>query len=257
MRANKLDVGFFAQHQVDELDLQGTPYGRVAERMRGAPEAKISGRAALIGFSGARADTKIAALSGGEKARLLMGLATFDGPQLLILDEPTNHLDIDSRAELIEAINEYEGACILVSHDRRLLEACVDRLWLVADGTVRVFEGDVADYGRFVLGQRAPQERARKEREPARPAPAPERREMRPRRDLAPLRKEIVAVEQKMHRFQDLLRRVDAALAQAGETASNSAKVIDLASKRAELEAALAAAEEAWLELSAQAEATA
>ncbi len=262
MRANKLEVGFFAQHQVDDLDMQGTPYGSVAERMRGAPEAKIRGRAALIGFSGARADTKIAALSGGEKARLLMGLATFAGPQLLILDEPTNHLDIDSRAELIEAINEYEGACILVSHDRRLLEACVDRLWLVANGTVRVFEGDLADYGRFVLGEGAPQERPKKESvkresEPARPAPAPERRETRPRRDLAPLRKEIVAVEQKMRRFQDLLRRVDEALAEAGETAGNSAKVADLAGKRAELEAALAAAEETWLELSAQAEATA
>ncbi len=258
VRANKLDVGFFAQHQIDELDSEGTPYSHVAMRMRGAPEAKIRGRAALIGFPGARADTRIAALSGGEKARLLMGLATFDGPQLLILDEPTNHLDIDSRAELIEAINEYEGACILVSHDRRLLEACVDRLWLVADGTVRVFEGDLADYGRFVLGQRAPQERAKKESAPPpRPAPTPERREMRPRRDLGPLRKEIVAVEQKMHRFQDLLRRVDQALAQAGETAGNSAKVIDLAAKRAELERALSAAEEAWLELSAQAEATA
>ncbi len=262
MRANKLEVGFFAQHQVDDLDMQGTPYGSVAERMRGAPEAKIRGRAALIGFSGARADTRIAALSGGEKARLLMGLATFAGPQLLILDEPTNHLDIDSRAELIEAINEYEGACILVSHDRRLLEACVDRLWLVANGTVRVFAGDLADYGRFVLGEGAPQERPKKESvkresEPARPAPAPERRETRPRRDLAPLRKEIVAVEQKMRRFQDLLRRVDEALAEAGETAGNSAKVADLAGKRAELEAALAAAEETWLELSAQAEATA
>ena len=140
--------------------------------MRGAPEAKIRGRAALIGFSGARADTKIAALSGGEKARLLMGLATFDGPQLLILDEPTNHLDIDSRAELIEAINEYEGACILVSHDRRLLEACVDRLWLVADGTVKTFDGDLADYGRFVLGQRAPRA-ARRPRQARRAAPEP------------------------------------------------------------------------------------
>ena len=124
-----------------------------------------------------------------------MGLATFDGPQLLILDEPTNHLDIDSRAELIEAINEYEGACILVSHDRRLLEACVDRLWLVANGTVRAFEGDLADYSRFVLGQSAPQERSKREsakkaNEPA--SPAPERREAaKPRRDLAPLRKEI------------------------------------------------------------------
>jgi ATP-binding cassette subfamily F protein 3 len=255
VRANKLEVGFFAQHQIDDLDPSGTPYSHVAERMRGAPEVKIRGRAALIGFPGARADTRIAALSGGEKARLLLGLATFAGPQLLILDEPTNHLDIDSRAELIEAINEYEGACILVSHDRRLLEACVDRLWLVAGGTVRVFEGDLADYGRFVLDAGAPQERARKESAP--PAPAPERREMRPRRDLAPLRKEIVAVEQKMRRFQDLLRRVDDALAQTGGTAGNPAKVIDLAAKRAELERALSAAEEAWLELSARAEATA
>jgi ATP-binding cassette subfamily F protein 3 len=257
VRANKLEVGFFAQHQIDDLDPSGTPYSHVADRMRGAPEAKIRGRVALIGFSGARADTPIAALSGGEKARLLMGLATFAGPQLLILDEPTNHLDIDSRAELIEAINEYEGACIIVSHDRRLLEACVDRLWLVAGGTVRVFEGDLADYGRFVLDQGAPQERAGKASPPPRPAPPPERREAKPRRDLAPLRKEIVAVEQKMRRFQDLLRRVDDALAEAGEASGNSAKVIDLASKRAELEAALAAAEEAWLELSAQAEATA
>ena len=156
VRAVKLESGFFAQHQVDELEPGGTPYTHVAERMRGEPESKIRGRAALIGFSGGRADTKIEALSGGEKARLLMGLATFDGPQLLILDEPTNHLDIDSRAELIEAINDYEGACILVSHDRRLLEACVDRLWLVANGTVKPFDGDVADYGRFVLGQGAP-----------------------------------------------------------------------------------------------------
>ena len=156
VRAVKLESGFFAQHQVDDLEPGGTPYTHVAERMRGEAESKIRGRAALIGFSGARADTRIEALSGGEKARLLMGLATFDGPQLLILDEPTNHLDIDSRGELIEAINDYEGACIIVSHDRRLLEACVDRLWLVADGTVKPFDGDVADYGRFVLGQGAP-----------------------------------------------------------------------------------------------------
>src|ERR1700733_14766750 len=126
--------------------------------MPGQPTAKVRARVARIGFSGGRADTPVAQLSGGEKARLLMGLATFEGPQLLILDEPTNHLDIDSRAELVEAINEYEGACILVSHDRRLLEACVDRLWLVAEGTVRNFDGDVADYSRFVLGKNAPKE---------------------------------------------------------------------------------------------------
>jgi ATP-binding cassette subfamily F protein 3 len=257
-RAPKLEVGFFAQHQVDDLDTSGTPYSHVAERMRGEPEAKIRGRAALIGFSGARADTKILALSGGEKARLLMGLATFNGPQLIILDEPTNHLDIDSRAELIEAINDYAGACILVSHDRRLLEACVDRLWLVADGTVRTFDGDVSDYSRLVLGKTEASE-GRKPQQPAVKAPAPpERREgAKSRRDLGPLRKEIVAAEQKMHRFQDLLRRIDEALAKSGDTANNSAKVVDLAMKRAELEKALLATEEAWLELSSQAEAMA
>jgi ATP-binding cassette, subfamily F, member 3 len=257
-RAPKLEVGFFAQHQVDDLDTSGTPYSHVAERMRGEPEAKIRGRAALIGFSGARADTKILALSGGEKARLLMGLATFSGPQLIILDEPTNHLDIDSRAELIEAINDYAGACILVSHDRRLLEACVDRLWLVADGTVRTFDGDVSDYSRFVLGKTDGSE-GRKPQQPAVKTPAPpERREgAKSRRDLGPLRKEIVAAEQKMHRFQDLLRRIDEALAKSGDTANNSAKVVDLAMKRAELERALLATEETWLALSSQAEAMA
>jgi ATP-binding cassette subfamily F protein 3 len=250
VRANKLEVGFFAQHQVDELDLGSTPYGAVAERMRGAAEAKIRGRAAQIGFPGDRADTKIAALSGGEKARLLMGLAAFSGPQLLILDEPTNHLDIDSRGELIEAINEYEGACVIVSHDRRLLEACVDRLWLVADGAVKVFDGDVADYSRLVLAQRAPDSGRR---EPA-AKPAPAREGARPRRDLAPLRKEIAAVEEKMRRFEDLLRRVDEALAAAG-AGGEAAKIADLASKRGELERALTAAEEVWLDLASQVEA--
>jgi ATP-binding cassette subfamily F protein 3 len=251
IRAAKLDVGFFAQHQVDDLDASGTPYSHVAERMPGQPTAKIRARVARIGFSGGRADTSIGQLSGGEKARLLMGLATFEGPQLLILDEPTNHLDIDSRSELIDAINDYEGACILISHDRRLLEACVDRLWLVADGTVRAFEGDLADYTRLVLGQGAPAPRAGKSA-----PPPPEKREPpKPRRDLGPLRKEIVAIEQKMHKFQDLLRRIDQALASSGQTAGNTPQVVGLAAKRTELERALLQTEEEWLELSARAEA--
>jgi ATP-binding cassette, subfamily F, member 3 len=250
IRANKLEVGFFAQHQIDELEPGGTPYSHVAERMRGAAESKIRGRAAMIGFSSARADTKVDQLSGGEKARLLMGLATLDGPQLLILDEPTNHLDIDSRAELIEAINEYEGACILVSHDRRLLEACVDRLWLVANGTVKPFEGDIADYGRFVLNQNAaPQQKPKGERT-SKPAPAPSRS-----RGQGPLKRELGALEDKMNRFQDLLRRIDQALAEASAAGGDALKIADLAQRRGDLERALASAEEAWLELSAQVEA--
>jgi ATP-binding cassette, subfamily F, member 3 len=247
VRANKLEVGFFAQHQIDDLAPGGTPYTHVAERMRGEGESKIRGRAAMIGFSGARADTRVEALSGGEKARLLMGLAAFDGPQLLILDEPTNHLDIDSRGELIEAINDYEGACIIVSHDRRLLEACVDRLWLVANGTVKPFDGDLADYGRYVLGQGPPAPQKRREPTPKPAAPARNRSQ-------GTLKRELAALEDRMSRFQDLLRRVDESLMEASAGGADSLKIADLAQRRGELERALASAEEAWLELSEQAE---
>jgi ATP-binding cassette subfamily F protein 3 len=249
-RANRLQVGYFAQHQIDELEPGGSVYDHVAERMRGEPESKIRGRAAMIGFSGARSATKVEALSGGEKARLMMGLAAFDGPQLLILDEPTNHLDIDSRGELIEAINDYEGACILVSHDRRLLEACVDRLWLAANGTVKPFEGDLADYSRFVLSTaERPQQRPKREFG-AEPSSA------RAKREPQPIKREIAVLEDKMNRFQDLLRRVDEALAKASARNGDAAKIAELAAKRAELERALTATEQAWFELTAEVEQT-
>ncbi len=132
-RAEKLSIAYFAQHQLDELNEEASPYDHVRKLMPDAPEAKVRGRAGAIGFSGKAADTLVKSLSGGEKARLLLGLATFFGPNMIILDEPTNHLDIDSRAALAEAINEFPGAVIMVSHDRYLIEACADRLWVVAD----------------------------------------------------------------------------------------------------------------------------
>ena len=243
VRAPKLEAGFFAQHQVDDLEPSGSAYTHVADRMRGEPEAKIRARVARIGFSAARANTGVAELSGGEKARLLMGLATFEGPQLLILDEPTNHLDIDSRAELIEAINDFEGACILISHDRRLLEACAERLWLVADGEVRNFDGDLDDYARLVLGQPTA---------PKTPPPSPKNAPPTRTREL-PLNRQIEAIEARMQRFEELLARIDEELAKAAREGVVSAQAIDLASKRRELERALLATEESWLELSARA----
>ena len=242
VRAGKLEAGFFAQHQVDDLASGGSAYTHIADKMRGEPEAKIRARVARVGFSAARANTPIEQLSGGEKARLLMGLTTFNGPQLLILDEPTNHLDIDSRAELIEAINEYEGACILISHDRRLLEACADRLWNVAGGQVRDFDGDLDDYARLVLGQS-------QDRPPARAKVSSVSRAQEPSLD-----RQIVAAEQRIQRFQDLLIRVDEALATAAGQGAASAQALDLAARRRELERALVAAEETWLELSTKAE---
>src|SRR5438876_280059 len=153
-RASRLKIAYFAQHQLDELDAEATVYQHVRELMPDAPEAKVRALAGSIGFSGLNADKKVEKLSGGEKARLMLGLATFGGPHMLILDEPTNHLDIDSRTALIEAINDYSGAVILVSHDRHLLDACADRLWLVADGKVMTFDGDLDDYRRRVLSDR-------------------------------------------------------------------------------------------------------
>ena len=253
VRAAKLDVGFFAQHQVDDLDADGSAYTHVARKMPNAPEARIRARAARMGFPNVKADTKVGELSGGEKARLLMGLASFDGPHLLIMDEPTNHLDIDSRAALIEAINDYEGAVILVSHDRYLLDACADRLWLVADGTVKPFDGDMDEYQRFVLAKAS---EARRE-------DAAARREDAPKSDAAPppkkpalgaLRKKLAEAEAKMERFQGLMARVDEALSHPEAFVKDPAKASQLAGQRAELEKALAAAEEEWLEIGAEME---
>src|SRR6202043_2458400 len=150
-RADKLSLGYFAQHQVDELNVDASPYHHIRRMMPDAPESKVRGRTGAIGFSGKAGDTLVKNLSGGEKARLLLGLATFFGPNMIILDEPTNHLDIDSRAALAEAINEFPGAVIMVSHDRYLIEACADQLWVVADHAVTNFDGDPDDYPSPVL----------------------------------------------------------------------------------------------------------
>src|ERR1700683_4868645 len=122
--------------------------------MRDATETRIRGRTGAIGFSGKAGDTLVKSLSGGEKTRLLLGLATFFGPHMIILDEATKHLDIDSRAALAEAINEFPGAVIMVSHDRYLIEACADQLWVVADNAVKTYDGDLDDYRRRVLSSR-------------------------------------------------------------------------------------------------------
>ena len=251
-RSSNLDVGFFAQHQIDDLDPRGTPYSHVAPLMPGSTEAKIRARCASIGFPNVKAETRITELSGGEKARLLMGLATFNGPSMVILDEPTNHLDIDSRAALIDAINDYEGAVILVSHDRRLLEACADRLWLVADGTVKPFDGDMEDYQRYVLGMARLSDGADQKAKDALKltAEAAKREPARTRKDAQPLRKKIEAVEDRIQKFEALMQRIDATLAKPDVFTKDPTKAGQLAQQRSELERALSRAEAEWLELS-------
>jgi len=253
-KSSKMEVGFFAQHQVDDLDTNATPYQAVAALMRDQPESKIRSKCAQIGFPNVKADTKVALLSGGEKARLLMGLSAFHGPHLLILDEPTNHLDIDSRAALIEAINDYQGAIILVSHDRHLLDSCADRLWLVDGGTVKNFDGDMDDYRRFVLDRAngtVTKKREEKAEKPAEKSSAP-----LSAKAAMPLKKRIAAAEEKMKKFEDLIARVDQMLADPQAFVKDPVKANQLSQQRGDLERALMAAEEEWLELSSELEAS-
>ncbi|MBM3608646.1 MAG: ABC-F family ATP-binding cassette domain-containing protein [Alphaproteobacteria bacterium] len=253
-RSSRLECGFFAQHQIDDLDPAGTALSHIAPLMKDASEAQVRARAAQLGFPVAKADTPVAQLSGGEKARLLMGLAAFNGPHLIIMDEPTNHLDIDSRAALIEAINDYEGAIILVSHDRYLLDACADRLWLVANGTVKPFDGDMDDYRRFVLEQaRSDRETARSGTE-ANTTQLARREAAETRRLAAPLKKQIETLEQRIEKFNTLLQKIDAALAAPDAFARDAAKAGELSRQRGEVEAAIAKAEEEWLEATSQLE---
>jgi ATP-binding cassette subfamily F protein 3 len=249
-RAERLKIAYFAQHQLDELAPQASAYDHIRRLMPDAPEARVRAAAGGFGFSGAAADTPVASLSGGEKARLLLGLATFGGPNLVILDEPTNHLDIDSRAALIEAINDYAGAVILVSHDRYLLDACADRLWLVADGRVTPFDGNLDDYQRWVLSDRgAPDADADRGRETA---PRQNRSDIRRaaadrRAQSAPLRQRMARAEAEVARVTREVAQLDAALADGALFARDPAKAAALSKSRALAAEALAQAEDEWL----------
>jgi ATP-binding cassette subfamily F protein 3 len=255
-RADKLSVGYFAQHQVDELDLDASPYDHVRRLMREAPETKVRGRTGAIGFSGKAGDTLVRSLSGGEKARLLLGLATFFAPNMIILDEPTNHLDIDSRAALAEAINDFPGAVIMVSHDRYLIEACADQLWVVANHAVTAYDGDLDDYRRMVLsarGMRATsRERDGNERSNGRDKPQRNGSEKR-----VPLKQKISDAEAEIDRITGIIAKIDTALALPDLFKRDPKQAAQLSKARASAASALQRAEEEWLVASTQyAEAT-
>ena len=246
-RARKLSVGYFAQHQLDELDPAKTPVETLAKHRPKFDALQLRTRLGGFGFSGEKAETQIAKLSGGEKARLLLALATLDKPNLLILDEPTNHLDIDAREELLEALNEYEGAVVLISHDRRLIEGCVDRLVLVADGRAEPYDGDLDDYTRLVLSQAGESAEARREgssKAEARRAAADKRERLKPLKD------KVIRAEREIADLQAKIANIDAALAKPGLFTKDSKKGNTLSKDRADAARALAAAEHHWIEFS-------
>src|SRR6185437_11968843 len=247
-RSGKLRVGYFAQHQADELVSDETPIDHMARALPRASPPQVRGQLARFGLDADRAETPVEKLSGGEKARLLLALATRDAPQLLLLDEPTNHLDIDAREALVKALADFEGAVLLITHDPHLVELVADRLWLVADGTVRGFEGDLDDY-RALLAERA---------RPAAKQDGPNRRDDRrdraeARAAVAPLRKQARAAEARLAKLAEERAAIEAKLAdpalyapgRAAEVTTANTRLAALAREAAATEAEWLAAEEA------------
>ena len=245
-RAPKLSVGYFAQHQTDELVMEQTPIDHMARALPQATPTQVRSQLARFGLDADRAGNKVSALSGGEKARLLLALATRDAPHLLILDEPTNHLDIDARDALVRALAAFEGAVLLITHDPHLVELVADRLWLVADGTVTAFAGDMDEY-RALLAERA---------RPAAKVDAPSRRDDRRdraevRAQLAPMRRQAKEAEAVLAKLAEERAKLEAKLADPKLYAPGRAGDVTTANQRlAAISRETEAAELRWLEAS-------
>ena len=261
-RSNKLRTGFFAQHQIEDMEPDGTPFSHLAALIPGARELEIRNRLGRFGFSGDKAFVKVKDLSGGERARLNFALITFDAPPMLILDEPTNHLDIDSREALAEAINEFSGAVILISHDWHLLELTADRLWLVANGRVQPFDGDLEDYRKLMLGQRSGTQKKKEkdaEPKPAKQAEAPKQaapslRGGERRKLLETLRRTARDAETAVLRLTANKTEIEAELI---KPKLDPTRRTELMRRQAELAKALDEAEAAWLKAEENLEAAA
>ena len=243
-RGPKLKVGYFAQHQTEELVMDENPIDHMTRALPRATPPQVRAQLARFGLDANRAETPIANLSGGEKARLLLALATRDAPQLLILDEPTNHLDIDARDALVKALGDFEGAVLLITHDPHLVELVADRLWLVGDGTVKPYDGDMDDYRALLVERARPVAKAesvtrkddRRERAEARAAVAPLRKQAKDAEALlVKLNAERAKIEAKL---------ADPALYAPGRVAEVTAANARLAAIRREAETA----EALWLE---------
>ena len=257
-RSPKLRVGYFAQDQAEALDLSGTPLSNLQQLMPMATEEKLRSHLGRFGFSADKADTRAGKLSGGEKARLLFALVSREQPHLLILDEPTNHLDVDAREALVQALGEFEGGVILVSHDPHLVELVADRLWLVQNGTVQPFEGDMADYRQLLLEQRRAERRQAKAEArsqsgadgPVSQADARDRRRQAAvqRNALADLKKAARQAEARLEKLQAALDLLEQELADPALYDGPADRLIKLQTKHAEVAAAIAETEERWLE---------
>lgn len=254
-KSSKLRIGYFAQHQTDELVMDQTPYDHAARAMPESPMAKVRGHLGQFGFSGDKANTTCDKLSGGEKARLLFALMSLQAPHVLLLDEPTNHLDVDAREALVQALNSYDGAVILVSHDAHLLELSCDRLWQVGGGKVEAFDGDLSDYKKMLIDQRRDERRAQKGNSGTE-APKTNRKLQRKERaaqraETAELRKSVKTAEKQLENLTAKRDALEKQLSKPDTYDGSTSDLMKLQVKLGELRNEMATAEERWLELSA------
>ncbi len=242
----KLKVGYFTQYQVEELESNTTPLELMTRAMEGMAPGAVRAQLGRFGFSGPRATQKVEKLSGGERARLALALITRDAPHLLILDEPTNHLDVDAREALVQALNDFAGAVILISHDRHMVELTADRLVLVDSGTAREYAGSMDDYIDFVLGRNQPKKQASSSTPKTRPADRAKAKEK-----ARYLKSKLASAEKAMAKLEASLTEIDSAI---GEPASAPAHLADIAMsdllvRRSQVSDGLAQAEADWLAL--------
>lgn len=247
----KMNVGYFTQYQVEELDVTDTPLEHMTRVMKGATPGAVRAQLGRFGFSGERATQKVGSMSGGERARLALALITRDAPHLLILDEPTNHLDVDSREALVQALNDYSGAVVIVSHDRHMIELVADRLVLVDSGTAQPFDGSLDDYTDIILrkadGNGAGGDSPKVDRKADKRAAAQWRERQKT------LKNALNKAEREMTALAGERSRIDQALFDPKAATGAEAKMTtsQLMVKRAEIEKKLEAAEQAWMEASA------
>jgi ATP-binding cassette subfamily F protein 3 len=247
--SGKMRVGYFAQHQIEELVPEESPLQHMTRLMPDAKPGAVRAQLGRFGFSGDKAFLEVKSLSGGERARLALALITRDAPHMLILDEPTNHLDVDAREALVQALNEYNGAVILVSHDRHMVELTADRLVLVADGTAQDFAGTLEDYRELILRGDDPEEA----KEAKRVSRKDERRLAAQARERSQaLREAVKRTEAEVARLTTRRSAIDRALFDptTAEAAYKDKPVTDLLKLRADVERELSAAEGRWLEAS-------
>ena len=249
--SSKMRVGYFTQYQVEELNRSETPLQHMTSLMKGATPGAVRGQLGRFGFSGQKATTEVGKLSGGERARLALALITRDAPHMLILDEPTNHLDVDAREALIQALNAYSGAVLIVSHDRHMLEMTADRLVLVDNGTAKEFDGSIDDYIAFVLAKEPAA--ARKAGDGRTVNKKDQRKAAAEAREKGQaMKKRARAAEAELERLTSERSAVDLTMFDPAAAPAALAKltVTELMKHRAELDSAIKAAEAAWLEAS-------